>query len=186
MSIYILHNRQKILFRIFGQKASEVAQWRKRVDKEIFMEQYETGLYRGKMLLRGNEYHEKVMKWKFESGNYRPYYGAIGGGYTNMVHPLGTQCLFRKTNGLSEESFEFKAITQDAPPENDYDDDMKFLIETVELESLRQWEFWIESECLSGRYQFEFTGVSLGRGWIIQVLDLVTESKMDITNYDLF
>ena len=186
MSIYMHHNQEKIHFRVFGQKASEITAWRDKIDKEIFFEQYETGSYKGQMQIRGNQFHEQVMKIQAEKGIYRPFYGVGGGGYGDIIHPLKTHCLYRKINSLSKDQFEFKALVENQLPDVEEKNDMNFLIDNGELENLKKWDQWNESQCLSGRYQFKFGGVSLGKGWVINIHDFVSETDLDITDYDSF
>jgi len=186
MSIYMHTNKEKIHFRIFRQKASEITAWRDKIDKEIFFEQYETGSYKGRMRMIGSLLNQDIMKYNAENGIYKPFYGDDGGGYSDIIHPLKTHCLYRKINSLSKDQFEFKVLVENHLPDIEEKNDINFLIDNGELEKLKKWDQWNESQCLSGRYQFKFAAVSLGKGWIINIHDFVTETDLDITDYDSF
>jgi hypothetical protein len=186
MAIYMHHNQEKIHFRIFRQKTSEITAWRDKIDKEIFLEQYKTGSYKGQKQMNGSLLVEQMMKIQAEKGIYRPYYGDSGGGYGDIIHPLKTHCLYRAINSLSKDQFEFKALVENHLPDVEEKNEMNFLIDNGELENLKKWNQWNESQCLSGRYQFKFARIFLGKGWIIKIHDFVSETDLDITDYDSF
>jgi len=184
MALTITQTAQLIQFKLWGEKAAELKSWQEEVNKKIWLEQVSTGTYKGKFPLP--ELVLKIMtKFYEDKGVYRPYYGAdSASGLLFEFHPFEMSCKMKALNTLSEDVFEFQEAASDDSNQEPGNANRLFRIRGIELENLFAWENWASEHFFMGRYIFSFGMVSLGNGAVINVLDLVTETKIDITDYD--
>lgn len=148
------------------------------------MEQTSTGVYEGESPV--SDLALKMMtRVHQEQGVYLPYYGAISSsGLLFEIQPFEKSCKVKAINTLSKDEFEFQEAPSDDSNQEPEKASRLFRIRGNELENLFAWENWSAEHFFMGRYIFSFGMVSLGNGAVINVLDLVTETKIDITDYD--
>lgn len=184
MAITIKFSDQLIQFKLWDEKAAELKSWQDEVNKKIWLEQVSTGSYKGKYPV--SELVLKIMtKIHNEKGIYRPYYGAdSASGLLFDFQPFEKSCKMRALNTLSEDIFEAKEPTSDDFDQDTGQNNRIFRITGNEFENLLSWEYWLAEHFFKGRYILSFGKVSMGNGSVITVLDLVTETKIDITDYD--
>ncbi len=76
MPIAAQYLRNEIRFTISSELCQRISDWEFALDEEIFNEQLNTGLFRGRLPLDDDML--KVMRWAKEQGGIMPYYGAGG------------------------------------------------------------------------------------------------------------
>jgi hypothetical protein len=184
MAITITQTAQLIQFKLWGEKAAELKSWQEEINKKIYLEQTSTGCYKGKLPV--SELVLKIMtKIYEEKGIYRPYYGAdSASGLLFGFHPFEKSCKMKAINTLSEDVFEVQEAVSEDSNQEPGNANRLFNIQGLELENLFAWENWVSEHFFKGRYIFSFGKVSMGNGSVINVLDLVTDTKIDITDYD--
>lgn len=184
MAITIKFSDQLIQFKLWGEKAAELKSWQDEVNKKIWLEQVSTGSYKGAYPV--SELVLKIItKIHDEKGIYRPYYGAdSGSGLLFEIQPFEKSCRLKAINTLSKDEFEFQEAPSDDSNQDGGEGRRLFRVRDHELKNLFAWKNWKAGEFFNGRYIFSFGMVSMGNGAVINVLDLVTETKIEITDYD--
>ncbi len=184
MALTITQTAHLIQFKLWGEKATELKSWLVEVNKKIWLEQVSTGTYKGKFYISPIDV-KLMIKMHEETGRYMPYCGAdSASGLLFEFHPFKKSCKMKALNTLSEDVFEFQEAASDDSNQEPGNASRLFRIRGNELENLFAWENWSSEHFFMGRYIFSFGMVSLGNGAVINVLDLVTETKIDITDYD--
>lgn len=211
MNIEVQRGKNKIAFSLSAELFNYVSKWEYAVDKSVFEEQLSTGMFRGNGL---DEDVLTIMRKAKEAGRVMPYYGAGGsrGACRYSFIPKENQCQLQVKHSATEtvleifaslevvkkglfkghiSRFKFSPLPYFIAPEDLPDawqiepDTQRYCpIMDDEYENLKKWEYWEETQALTGRYKYNFGAVSLGTGFTIEVQDAVTGNLIDVTHYD--
>jgi hypothetical protein len=175
--------RGEIRFTISGKLCQHISDWEFAVDEQVFNEQLNTGLFRGRPLDNDDL---KIMQMVKERGGIAPYYSA-GGSRGTCVYSLRVTDagnVLKVEHSEAGASVEFEdTLSRPREPEA-VTPIMIFKIDEQEYKNLRRWKYWSDHDALTPRYIYRFGRVSLGRlGYMVKVEDTSTGNKIDVTNY---
>lgn len=208
--IQVYRTKREIGFKVSDDIYQKIREWTHSIDKELFKEQLSTGRFRNHALDPGIL---SYMKQAEARGEIMPYYGVGGGsGVCTYIFKI-TASLINLTvkHGESGKSINFSAplkisrllsgqmrgrrlkydptpyMIDEKLPEAWSGEPPKALICKIygsEYKNLAKWPKWIDSQALSGRYEYSFSEVSIGpTGFVARVRDIESKDLIDITEY---
>ena len=181
MAVRLNKTKLGIHFQFFGNILTEITKWRKDMDKLVFDEQIATGSYHGKYFVSGQWL--ELMKHNAGKGAIMPYYGCdAGSGFCYQLRPAQQKCMVMNSLAKDKLSISERLINKTNNTKNG--NSWVFRIEDEEYLKLNRWDNWDEKDALSGRYNYKFCAVSLGKGFHFEVSDSHTNTNIDITDYD--
>jgi len=202
MPVVFQHSQNEICFTIWGTICQAISNWEYSVDEMVFNEQLATGSFHGRFPIDDED--RAVMQQIKAKGQIMPYYGVGGshGACVYTIHRLDNGYMIHVENTAAKESTEFNDHTNDGQRESllrrlrtwlaanlriGEVAKPRFLlrINGKELQKLRAWAHWNESQALTSRYVYRFGRVSLGRlGFTVKVMDEQSNEQIDVTDYD--
>jgi hypothetical protein len=201
MPIIFQQSQNEICFTIWGAICQDISDWEYSVDEMVFNEQLATGSFHGQFPI--DDEIRAVMQLIKAKGQIMPYYGVGGsrGSCAYIIQRLNKGYLIHVENTTTKESTEFSRYTNDSQRESLLPRFQTWLatnlriseiakprfllrINGKELQNLRAWSCWNESQALTARYVYEFGRVSLGRlGFTIKVTYEQSNEQIDVTDY---
>jgi hypothetical protein len=158
--------------------------WEAAIDKKVFDEQLQTGLFRGRPL---DSTTLLLLQAAKERDQVTPYYGAGGSGGACMysLRQTGAGYVVEAENVEIGDCVQFRDASGSVQVSVIADLQMVFRIDGQEFENLKRWIHWSDGEAFTSRYVYRFGRVSLGRlGYTVRIEDTLTDNELDVTDYD--
>lgn len=201
MPVVMRKSEREIRFTVWGAICQRILDWEFARDEMVFNEQLATGSFRGRFPV--DDELLAILREIKAKGQIAPYYGAGGsrGACVYYLRRSNSGYEVRVENTTVKESAEFGDKSEEFALENLPSRVQTWLalnlrlgqvvkpylvlsIDGKELQNLRKWEYWVESQASTARYIYEFGQVSLGRlGYTVSVEDTQTINRINVTDY---